>query len=197
MNIKKMTAAIFTLIAVLLIIGAGTVFFITSRDEITNTDISEFADNNLRVKNVLYTTEKGGSAELSANCGISALGDGESGMYRIRITLNRKENKSYGLENLSAAVDFGSRDTIISGYCSGGGGVYSETPIPSYVELKAAQRVTCDFEGDYAYMDFIIQSDTPHEIPVKFTYDISGNGLNFLNGFPDQSFETSIPEVIK
>lgn len=189
MNIKKVTAAIFTLIAVVFIIGAGTVFFIVSRDEITGTDISDFKENNFGVTNVVYSTESGNPIEFSADYNVFKLGDGQDGLYRINITLNQKDSKFYGLENLAAAVSFGNNDNVISSYCSGGNGVYSI----SGTDYRYGNQVVCDFDGNYAYIDIIVQLSQPSEIPVNFTYDISGKGLNFLNSFPDQSCEINIP----
>lgn len=191
MNIKKMTAAIFTLIAVVLIIGAGTLFFITSKDEIADTDISEFTDNNFGVTKIVYNTESGDPIGLSANYNVFKLGDGESGLYRINITLRQEESKSYGLKKLSFNASFSDNDLIISKYCTGGNSLYFEPQIDYRDAGK--QRIICDFEGNYAYIDLIVQLDMPHEIPVEFTYDISGKSLNFLNGFPDQSFDITIP----
>lgn len=187
MSIKKVKAAIFTLIVVVLIIGAGTVFFITSRDEIVSTDISDFKENNFGVKNVVYSTESGNLTELSADYNVFKLGD--DGLYRINITLNQKDSKFYGLENLSAVVSFGNHDNVISSYCSGGSGVYSV----SGTDYRYGNQVVCDFDGNYAYIDIIVQLNQTDSIPVNFTYDISGKGLNFLNGFPDQSCEIIIP----
>lgn len=190
MNIKKMTAAIFALIAVVLIIGAGTVFFIVSRDEIVSTDISEFKENNFGVTNVVYSTENGNPTELSADYNVFKLGDGHDGLYRINVALRQTESKYYDLENISFDIAFSEHDVIISRYCSSGNGVYYE-PRTSY--LGGGQQVICDFEGNCAYVDIIVQLSQPSEIPVNFTYDISGKGLNFLNSFPDQSCEINIP----
>lgn len=188
MNIKKVTAAIFTLIAVVVIIGAGTVFFIVSRDEIVSTDISEFEDYNPGVTNIVYHTESGKTIEFSVNYNVFTLGDGQNGLYRINITLNQKDSKFYGLENLSAIVSFGNHDNIISSYCSSGSGVYSV----SGTDYRYGNQVVCDFDGNYAYIDIIAQLNQTDSIPVNFTYDILGKGLNSLNSFPDQSCEMII-----
>ena len=188
MNIKKVTAAIFTLIAVLVIIGAATIFFITSRDSITLTDISDFKENGFGVTNIVHHTESGDTIELSADYNVFKLGDGQDGLYRINVTLNQKDSKFYVLENLSAAVSFGNSDNIISSYCSGGSGVYSL----SGTDYRNGKQVVCDFEGNYAYIDIIAQLSQTDSIPVNFTYDISGKGFNSLNGFSDQSCEMII-----
>lgn len=185
MNIKKMTAAIFTLIALVLIIGAGTVLFITSRDSITLTDIREYDHG----AHIIHNTESGRPLGLSLSHSVFTLGDGHDGLYRINITLNQEDSKFYGLENLSAVVSFGNNGRVISSYCSSGDGVYSE----SRIDYRYGNQVVCDFDGNYAYIDIIAQLSQTDGIPVKFTYDVSGKGLNSLNGFPDQSFEITVP----
>lgn len=186
MNIKKATAAIFTLIAVVLIIGAATIFFITSRDEIVlSTEVPDFSNG---ITILSHEMESGNLVELSVGTMVSKRADG---LYNIKVVLNQTENKAYGVKNASFKINFDTRAEIISKYCSGGGGEYY-VPQIDYREA-GKQVVCCDFDGNYAEIDIVALLDDPAEIPMNFTYDISGKGLNSLNGFPDQSCEIIIP----
>ena len=62
MNIKKVTAAIFTLIAVVLIIGASTILFITSRDEIVIS--TEVPNIDVGMTLISHEMKSGNSVEL-------------------------------------------------------------------------------------------------------------------------------------
>lgn len=190
MNIKKVTAAIFTLIAVMLIFGAATILFITSRDEITSTEISEFKRGSLSGAQIINETKSGNPVELLVSTITSRVAGEYDGLYRINITLNQTENKAYSVENASFKINFDTRAEIISEYCSGGDGKYY---IPQIDYREAGKQVVCcDFDGNYANIDIIVKLDQPNEIPMNFTYDISGKSLNSLNGFPDQSCEMMI-----
>ena len=188
MNIKKVTAAIFTLILVVLIIGAATVLFITSRDEITSTEISDFKANTLTGTKIIHETKSGSSIELSVYTTVSRVLEYDD-LYQVTVRFDQTENSSYDVENLSIDIAFSQYDTIISRYCSNGNLEYFEPQI-KYPDND--QVVSCDLEGNYAYADIIVKLSQPHEIPINFTYDISGNGLNSLNEFPDQSCEMII-----
>ena len=185
MNIKKVTAAIFTLIAVVLIIGAAAILFITSRDEIViSTEVPDFSKG---VTIISHEMESGNTVELSVGTMVSKRADG---LYNIKVVLNQTENKAYSVENASFKINFDTNAEIISRYCSGGGGEYY---IPQ-IDYKEAykQIVCCDFDGNYAEIDIVALLEDSAEIPMLFTYDISGKGLNSLNGFPDQSCEIMI-----
>lgn len=186
MNIKKVTAAIFTLIAVLLIIGAATILFITSRDEIVSTEVTDISKG---ITLIAHETESGNLVELSVGTMVSKRADG---LYNIKVVLNQTENKAYAVENASFKIKFDdTRAEIISKYCSGGGGEYY---IPQIDYREACKQIVCcDFDGNYAEIDIVALLEKPTEIPMNFTYDISGKGLNSLNGFPDQSCEIKIP----
>lgn len=188
MNIKKVTAAIFTLIVLVLIIGSATIFFITSRDEIVSTDISDFKANNLVGTKIIHETKSGSPVELSVYTTVSKVLEYDD-LYQVTVRFDQTENSSYDVENLSADIAFSQYDTIVSRYCSKGNLEYFEPQI-KYPDNN--QVVSCDLEGNYAYVDIIVKLSQPHEIPINFTYDISGKGLNSLNGFPDQSCDITI-----
>ena len=188
MNIKKVTAAIFTLIAVVLIIGAATIFFITSRDEITSTEISDFKAGNLVGTKIIHETKSGSPVELSVYTTVSKVLEYDD-LYQVTVRFDQTENSSYDVENLSIDIAFSQYDTIISRYCGKGNLEYFEPQI-KYPDNN--QVVSCDLEGNYAYADIIVKLSQQHEIPINFTYDISGKGLNYLNGFPDQSCDIMI-----
>lgn len=193
MNIKKVTAAIFTLIAVVLIIGAATIFFITSRDEIVSTDIMDFPgseDPGIGGAIIRHETKSGNPVELSVSANSPGVTGEDDGVYRIWVVLNQRENKAYSVENASFDLAFNNDDLIISSYCSGGGGEYFK-PQVDFPDNK--RHIVCDFDGNYAEIEIIAKLKRPEEIPMIFTYDISGKGLNSLNGFPDQSCEIIIP----
>ncbi|MDE6595312.1 MAG: hypothetical protein K2K44_04805 [Oscillospiraceae bacterium] len=189
MNIKKVTAAIFTLIAVVLIIGAATILFITSRDEIVIS--TEVPNIDVGMTLISHEMKSGNSVELLVSAEASRAAAEDDDLYRIRVVLfEQKENKAYSVENASFKINFDTRAEIISRYCSGGGGEYY---IPEIDYREAGKQVVCcDFDGDYAEIDIIAKLSSPSEIPMLFTYDISGKGLNSLNGFPDQSCEIMI-----
>lgn len=193
MNIKKVTAAIFTLILVVLIIGAATIFFITSRDEITSTDIMDFPgseDPGIGGAIIRHETKSGNLVELSVSANSPRVTGEDDGLYRIWVVLNQRENKAYSVENASFDLAFNNDDLIISSYCSGGGGEYFK-PQVDFPDNK--RHIVCDFDGNYAEIEIIAKLSRPEEIPINFTYDISGKGLNSLNGFPDQSCDIIIP----
>lgn len=186
MNIKKVTTAIFSLIAVLLIIGAATIFFITSRDEIVIS--TELPDISKGITIIAHEMESGNLVELSVSTMVSERADG---LYNIKVVLNQTENKAYSVENASFKINFDTNAEIISKYCSGGGGEYY---IPQIDYREAGKQVVCcDFDGNYAEIDIVALLEQPAEIPVNFSYDISGKSLNSLNDFPDQSCEIIIP----
>lgn len=189
MNIKKVTAAIFTLILVLLIIGAATILFITSRDEIVIS--TEVPNIDVGMTLISHEMKSGNSVELWVSALALRATAEDDGLYRIRVILFRqKENKAYRVENASFKINFDTRAEIISRYCSGTGGEYY---IPEIDYREAGKQVVCcDFDEDYAEIDIIAKLSSPSEIPINFTYDISGKGLNSLNGFPDQSCEMTI-----
>ncbi len=118
MNIKKVTAAIFTLIAVVLIIGAATIFFITSRDEITSTEISEFKRDSLSGAQIIHETESGSPIELSVYTTVSKVLEYDD-LYRVTVRFDQMENKAYGVENASFKINFdrGFR-TVVAGISS-------------------------------------------------------------------------------
>lgn len=186
MNIKKVTAAIFTLILVVLIISAVTILFITSRDEIVIS--TEIPNIDLGMTFISHEMESGNSVELSVGTIVSKRADG---LYNIKVVLNQTENKAYSVENASFKINFDTNAEIISRYCSGGGGEYY---IPQIDYREAGKQVVCcDFDGNYAEIDIAALLEKPTEIPMNFTYDISGKGLNSLNKFPNQSCEIIIP----
>ena len=193
MNIKKVTAAIFTLIAVVLIIGAATILFITSRDEIVSTDIiTDFpGSDNPGVGGVIicHETKSGNPVELLVSANSPRVTGEDDGLYRIWVVLNQREDKAYSVENTSFDLAFNNDDLIISSYCSGGGGEYFK-PQVDFPDNK--RHIVCNFDGNYAEIEIIAKLSRPEEIPMLFTYDISGNGLNSLNEFPDQSCEMII-----
>lgn len=186
MNIKKVTAAIFTLLAVLVIMGAAVIFFIASRDEITGTDIMDFpGSENPGVGGAIisHETESGGKVSLLVCADTRKLSED---IYKISIVLNQSECELYDTENCSFEIAFNSGDEIISSYCSNGNFDYFKPQI-NYPDNK--QVVCCDFEGNYADIEIIAKLDSPKEIPINFTYDLAGNGLNFANNFSDLECE--------
>ncbi len=193
MKIKKVTAAIFTLLAVLIIIGAAVIFFIVSRDEITGTDIMDFpGSENPGVGGAIicHETKSGNPVELLVCADTSKATGEDDGVYRILVVLNQRENKAYSVENASFDLAFNNDDLIISSYCSGGNFEYFKPQVDFPPDNK--RHIVCDFDGNYAEIEIIAKLSRPEEIPMNFTYDISGKGLNSLNGFPDQSCEIMI-----
>ncbi|MDE7290214.1 MAG: hypothetical protein K2N71_12070, partial [Oscillospiraceae bacterium] len=161
----------------------------TSRDEIVIS--TEVPNIDVGMTLISHEMKSGNSVELLISAEASRVEAEDDGLYRIRVVLfEQKENKAYSVENASFKINFDTRTEIISKYCSGGSGEYY---IPQIDYREAGKQiVSCDFDGDYAEIDIIAKLSSPSEIPMNFTYDISGKGLNSLNGFPDQSSEIMI-----
>ncbi|MCM1329188.1 MAG: hypothetical protein NC253_07075 [Ruminococcus sp.] len=188
MSVKKVTAAVFAALAVLAVIGAAAVFFAASRDEITNTVITDFPDSSGKV--ICHETASGNPVEFSVFAAPQKISEEDDGVYRIDVTLNQTESKYYDLENISVEIGFGGDDTVISGYCSGGNSEYFKARI-NYPE--GGQTVCCDFDGNYARIEIAAKLSQPKDLPIKITYDASGKGFNAANKFSGLECEMTVP----
>ena len=108
MNIKKVTAAIFTLIVLVIIIGAATVLFITSRAEIVIS--TEVPDIDVGMTLISHEMKSGNSVELLVRAEALRAAAEDDDLYRIRVVLfEQKENKAYSVENASFKINFDTR----------------------------------------------------------------------------------------
>lgn len=160
--------------AVLLIISAFTIIFISSADEIVSTEKNAIA-NSIQM---LHETKKGEKIEFPIAVTKKMLGED---LYLIDVLLNEPNNENYSTKHTRLEINLDISVEILMMFYSAGNG--SNYIIPSVSYNDNQQTFKCSSDDGYAHLKLLLSGEEAKNLKLTVKYSIIGNGIYSFNKF--------------